>query len=71
VLAVVVTTALLSGIFWGVLKATLGIRVNEAEEFVGLDMSEHGMEAYPGFVKEAMTPAGAMGYEKSGFMQYK
>jgi ammonium transporter, Amt family len=65
VLAVIVATAVLSSIFWGVLKATLGIRVEEEEEFVGLDLSEHGMEAYPGFVKEAMTMAGAMGYENS------
>ncbi len=65
VLAVIATTALLSGIFWGVLKATLGVRVAAQEELVGLDMSEHGMEAYPGFVKEAMTTAGTTGYEPS------
>ena len=27
----------------------LGIRVNEQEEIVGLDISEHDMEAYAGF----------------------
>ena len=31
------------------LKATVGIRVSEREEKVGLDVSEHGMEAYAGF----------------------
>lgn len=37
-------------IVWGVLKATVGIRVTEEEEYEGVDMSECGMEAYPEFV---------------------
>lgn len=48
-------TVLLTGIFWFVLKATLGIRVNLEEEMEGLDIGEHGMEAYSGFAKESMT----------------
>ncbi|MEL6546469.1 MAG: ammonium transporter, partial [Myxococcota bacterium] len=32
-----------------ILKATLGLRVSEAEELRGLDLGEHGMEAYSGF----------------------
>ncbi|OKH43815.1 ammonium transporter [Calothrix sp. HK-06] len=48
-------TVLLSTIFWIALKSTLGIRVTAAEEIEGLDISEHGMEAYHGFVKEADT----------------
>ena len=32
-----------------VLKITLGIRVSEDEELKGLDIGEHGMEAYSGF----------------------
>ncbi|HKL20196.1 MAG TPA: hypothetical protein VJ904_00235, partial [Tichowtungia sp.] len=32
-----------------VLKKTLGIRVSEEEERKGLDIGEHGMEAYGGF----------------------
>ncbi len=32
-----------------VLKLTMGIRVSEEEELRGLDLGEHGMEAYPGF----------------------
>ncbi|NCC50625.1 MAG: ammonium transporter [Spartobacteria bacterium] len=32
-----------------VLKVTLGIRVSENEELRGLDIGEHGMEAYNGF----------------------
>jgi Amt family ammonium transporter len=57
VLAVGGITVLLSTVFWVILKATLGIRVTPEEEFEGLDIGEHGMEAYSGFVKEA-GPAG-------------
>ena len=32
-----------------VLKKTVGIRVSESEELRGLDLCEHGGEAYPGF----------------------
>jgi Amt family ammonium transporter len=32
-----------------VLKCTVGIRVSEEEELKGLDIGEHGMEAYSGF----------------------
>ncbi|PSB31093.1 ammonium transporter [Chlorogloea sp. CCALA 695] len=46
-------TVLLSTIFWVALKATLGIRVTAEDEIQGLDISEHGMEAYSGFLKEA------------------
>jgi Amt family ammonium transporter len=35
---------------WGVLKVAMGIRVSAEEEAEGLDVGEHGMEAYPGFV---------------------
>ena len=31
------------------LKATMGLRVSEHEERIGLDVGEHGMEAYGGF----------------------
>ncbi|MEN8253884.1 MAG: ammonium transporter, partial [Verrucomicrobiota bacterium] len=34
---------------FGILKATVGIRVSEKEELQGLDIGEHGMEAYSGF----------------------
>jgi Amt family ammonium transporter len=47
-------TVLLTSIFWIALKSTLGIRVTEEEEIMGLDIGEHGMEAYPGFVKESV-----------------
>ena len=37
-------------IAWGVLKAVMGLRVSEEEEFSGVDIAECGMEAYPEFV---------------------
>jgi Amt family ammonium transporter len=36
-------------IVWGTLKAVIGIRVTDEEEFEGVDMSECGLEAYPDF----------------------
>ena len=38
-------------IVWGILKAVMGIRVSEEEEYEGMDLSDCGMEAYPEFVK--------------------
>ncbi|MCK8483366.1 ammonium transporter [Aliiroseovarius sp. S2029] len=38
-----------SYVFFGVIKATMGLRVSEEEEVNGLDMAELGMEAYPEF----------------------
>ena len=38
-----------SGIILGVLKATLGLRVSKEEETEGLDIHEHGMDAYADF----------------------
>jgi len=46
-------TVAFSSIVWLALKATLGLRVHAEEEIHGLDISEHGMEAYSGFVKES------------------
>ena len=36
-------------IVWLIIKAIIGIRVTEEEEFEGVDISECGMEAYPEF----------------------
>lgn len=64
VMAVGGFTVLLTSIFWLALKAILGIRVSEEEELLGLDIGEHGMEAYAGFVKESSgAPAGVGSYE--------
>jgi ammonium transporter, Amt family len=45
-------TVLATTIAWFVIKAVVGMRVPEDEELRGLDIGEHGMEAYSGFVKE-------------------
>lgn len=39
-------------IVWGILKAVIGIRVSEEEEYEGVDLSECGMEAYPEFTNK-------------------
>ena len=36
-------------IVWGILKAVIGIRISEEEEYEGADLAECGMEAYPEF----------------------
>jgi len=46
---VAVFTLVLSAAAWYILKAILGIRVSRAEELQGLDLGEHGNEAYPDF----------------------
>ncbi|MEM7760751.1 MAG: ammonium transporter [Cyanobacteria bacterium P01_A01_bin.40] len=62
VVAIGAFTVIFSAIVWSVLKFTMGIRVEEEEERRGLDISEHGMEAYSGFVKEAdVLAAGGSG----------
>ena len=38
-----------SFIVWTIIKATMGIRVDEAEEYEGVDIGECGLEAYPEF----------------------
>jgi Amt family ammonium transporter len=36
-------------IVWGILKAVMGLRVSEEDEYQGVDIAECGMEAYPEF----------------------
>lgn len=38
-------------VVWFIIKAVIGIRVSEEEEYEGVDLSECGMEAYPEFTK--------------------
>ncbi len=45
----------LSGIFWLMLKYTIGIRVDISEELEGLDAGEHSNVAYPDFVMKRVT----------------
>jgi Amt family ammonium transporter len=49
VLAAGAAAFVFSLVVFGILKATTGVRVSEEEEDEGLDVGEHGMEAYPHF----------------------
>ncbi len=46
---VILWTFIVSVVTWLILKYTIGIRVSQRAEVDGLDIAEHGMEAYPGF----------------------
>jgi len=48
-LAVGVTAFVFSLVVFGLLKVTIGVRVSPEEEAEGLDIGEHGQEAYPDF----------------------
>ena len=39
-------------ILFTILKKTVGVRVSEREEIIGLDLEEHGCEAYPEYIKK-------------------
>jgi Amt family ammonium transporter len=45
-----------SSLAWLALRLTIGIRVSAEEEKEGLDIGEHGNEAYPGFAQHAPEP---------------
>ena len=49
VISVGIFTMIASGILWSILKATMGIRIEDDGELLGLDKSELGIEAYPEF----------------------
>ena len=49
ILAIAAFVIISSSIVWLVLKYTIGIRVSEEDEAIGLDMVELGLEAYPEF----------------------
>ncbi|WP_108124295.1 ammonium transporter [Saccharospirillum mangrovi] len=36
-------------VVWGIIKAVMGLRVTEEEEYEGVDLTECGMDAYPEF----------------------
>ena len=50
IVSVGVFVVVVSLISWLVIKAIMGLRVEKDEERQGLDIGEHGMEAYPDFV---------------------
>ena len=51
VAAVGIFVSLVSAIIWFAMKATIGIRVSEEDEYAGLDQAEIGVPSYPEFVK--------------------
>jgi Amt family ammonium transporter len=55
IVAVGVFVSLASAIVWLALKYTMGIRVDEEAEHIGLDQMELGLEAYPEFGKGSQT----------------
>lgn len=57
--AVAVATLAASFLIFGVLKAVSGIRVSAEEELEGLDIGEHGMEAYSGFATSMADGSGS------------
>lgn len=50
VVSVGVFVSLVSAIVWFALKKTIGLRVSEEDEYIGLDQAEVGVPAYPEFV---------------------
>lgn len=51
IVAVGAFTFIVSYVLWYLIKLVFGVRVSEREEYEGLDIGEHGMEAYPDFKK--------------------
>jgi Amt family ammonium transporter len=62
VVAYGITTLAFAALVFGIIKVTMGLRVEADEEFEGLDLAEHGMSAYPDFSTVSVIgghPAGA------------
>ncbi len=55
VVSIGVFVVVTSAIVWMILKVTIGLRVSEEDEEIGLDRAECGMEAYPEFGKGSQT----------------
>ncbi len=49
VVAYGIFTIICSFVIFMIIKAVMGVRVSREEEITGLDLAEHGMEAYPDF----------------------
>ena len=58
-LAILGWTAATAGALFLAIKYTIGLRVSEEEEIRGLDVDEHGLEAYPEF---SGAPLGVFGF---------
>lgn len=55
IISVFIWTVITSVILFAAIKHTIGLRVSEEEETIGLDIGEHGMEAYSGFQMKSQT----------------
>ena len=51
-------TVVFSVVSWSLIKLVFGLRVDAKDEVEGLDITEHGMEAYNGFVYESQMHGG-------------
>jgi len=49
ILVILVTVAVVSGLVFAGMKAVVGLRSKEADEYDGLDLAEHDINAYPDF----------------------
>ncbi len=58
IVAIGLFTVVFSAVVWTILKSVLGMRVSAEEELKGLDIGEHGMEAYSGFLKDTSDMGG-------------
>jgi Amt family ammonium transporter len=57
--SIIAWTCVTSGVLFLAIKYTVGLRVSEEEELRGLDLGEHGIEAYPNFER---APESGMSY---------
>ncbi len=70
ILVISLWTAITMGLVFLVIKKTIGLRVSEYEEIVGLDKEEHGLEsAYAGFAFETQYLGGASSISAETFNQ--
>lgn len=60
VIAYGVFTVVCAFILFFLIKVIMGLRVSQEEEFMGLDLGEHGMEAYPDFQQLAESGGSTM-----------
>jgi Amt family ammonium transporter len=60
VVAVFVWTCVTAFILFWIVKKTMGLRVSREDEIKGLDLTEHGAEAYPDFVTSDLEHAGLL-----------
>ncbi|MEQ8667308.1 MAG: ammonium transporter [Rhodospirillales bacterium] len=49
IVSIGIYTVIATSVVWLILKAVMGVRVTEEDEYAGLDQAELGMEAYPEF----------------------